>query len=149
MVIDNHSFEEQIRRLLSEAQSELRTIDGEIDILRDKREVVSKEVSACETVLQGFLRRSGKQPLVDWDTLLANAKTHKDRIRIITEYYGVVRPNQLTDVLYPRFIKSKKRGNAYQIVIMNLAKMIDDGIIEKSDSGDYRLIGSQQKLPVN
>ncbi len=59
MVINNHSFEEQMRRLLSEAQSELKTIDGEMDILRDRREIVSKEVSAYETALQRSLPQSG------------------------------------------------------------------------------------------
>jgi hypothetical protein len=147
MVINNASFEEQLRRLLSEAQSELKTLEGEAGILRDQITIVAKEVSAYEVTLQGFLRRSGKQPVVDWDTLLANAKTHKDRIKVITEHHGVVRPNQLTDILYPRFIKSKKRANAYQIVQMNLTNMVDANIMEKSGPGVYRLIGSQQKLP--
>ena len=145
--MNNHLFEEQLRRLLSEAQSELKTLEGELDILHDQITIVAKEVSAYETTLQGFLRRSGKQPAVDWDTVLANAKTHKDRIKVITEHRGVIRPNQLTDILYPGFIKSKKRANAYQIVQMNLANMVDADIMEKTSSGRYRLIGSQQKLP--
>lgn len=153
MVINNHSYEEQTRRLLSEARSELVTIEAQIKELQEKVVILAREVDAYETALQGFLRRSGKRVSVDidWKQLLTSAMTHKDRIRLIAEHSdGIVKASQATDILYTKgFINSKKRANAYQIVQTNLAKLVDDRILEKVQSrkGEYRLIGTQQPLP--
>lgn len=149
MVTNNHSWEEQTVRLLTEAQSEMATIERELIDLQERYKAIRKEVEAYEIALQSFRRRSGQPVDVDWNTLLANAQTHKERIVTIVNHYGAVRPNKLTDVLFPRFIKSKSRSNAYQIVQMNLADLVDAGIMEKTEHGEYRLISSQQNLPMD
>ena len=150
MVTNNYSWEEQTRRVLADTQAEIVAIGNQLSELQQKYQTLKTEADAYETALHGFLRRSGRHPVdLDWNVILTNAKTHKERIRLIAEHFGTVRPIQLTDILYPIFIKSKKRGNAYQIVQTNLADMVDAGIMEKSVSGDYKFIGFQQKLPVN
>jgi len=152
MVINNHSYEEQTRRLLSEAKSELITVMAQIKELQEKAVILAREVDAYETALQGFLRRSGKRvgADIDWKQLLTSAVTHKDRIKLIAEHSGgIIKASQATDILYTKgFINSKKRANAYQIVQTNLAKLVDDRILEKVESrkGMYRLIGAQQPL---
>ena len=152
MVINNHSYEEQTRRLLSEAKSELVTMEAQIKELQGKAVILAREVDAYQTALQGFLRRSGKQVSadVDWRQLLAGATTHKDRIKLIAEHSGgIIKASQATDILYSKgFINSKKRANAYQIVQTNLAKLVDERILERVESrkGEYSLIGAQQSL---
>jgi len=150
MVIASQSYEEQTRRLLSEAQSELTTIGRQIHELEEKYQTLKKETDAYETALQGFLRRSGKQQDTgkDWKTLISWALTHKDRIRLIAENNGgTVKASQATDILYTNgFIKSKKRANAYQIVQNNLIDMVDVHIFEKIKPGEYRLIKGQPSL---
>ncbi len=152
MVMNNHSYEDQTRRLLAETKSELTVIGNNIAELQQRWETLKREAEAYETALQGYLRRAGKQDVIetDWDKLLGGtSQTHKKRlITIAKRNGGRIRVTQATDILYSKgFIKSKKRANAYQIVSMLLVDMIDDGQFEKVAPGEYRLVGTQQSLP--
>ncbi len=150
MVLNNYSYEEQTRRLLSEAQSELSALDEEIAKLQGKRVIVAREVGAYETALQGYLRRIRKQEVaeVDWSKLLGTVGTHKERVKLIAEHNGgKVRVSQATDILYSKgFIRAKKRATAYSMVQVMLVDMAEDGIFEKIGPGEYRLVGAQQRL---
>jgi hypothetical protein len=150
MVINNNSYEEQTRRLLGEAQSELRNLEEQIAELHEKREAVAGEVNAYETALHGYLKRTGRQigVGVDWKKLLSPVETHKDRIKLIAAHYGgKVKVTQATDILFGNgFINTKKRANAYVIVQSTLADLTKKGIFKKFGPGEYGLIGAQQSL---
>lgn len=150
MAITNHSYEEQTRRLLAEAQSELRAVDGEMDILHDRRVALAREVEGYETALQGYLRRMGKASTIepDWVKLLEGLKIHKDRLRAIAEHRGGrIKVGEATDILYTKgFIHAKKRSTAYAMVQSNLADMAEEGKFQKVAPGEYELIGAQQSL---
>ena len=150
MVTNNHTFEEQTRRLLSEAKSEQNAINEQITTLQNEAVLLAREVNAYETALQGYLRRIGKQTdiEIDWDKLLAEKGTHKDRIKLIAEQKGgTIRVTQVTDLLYVNgFIKAKKRATAYTMVQSMLADMVKNGEFEKLSPGEYRLVGVQQSL---
>ena len=106
-----------------------------------------------EITLRGYQKRTGKQEQseIDWSKLMLGAKTHKDRIIIVLKQFGgIARPNQITDILYTKgFIKSKKRANAYQIVQTNITLLTDKKLVEKTDTGDIRLIGAQPVLAIS
>lgn len=151
MVMNNHSYEDQSRRLLGEAQSELNEIDAEIKDLQDRRVILAREVNAYETSLQGYLRRIGRQEGTEsnWKSILANCDIHRDRIEAIAKHSGgKIRVGQVTDILYSNgFIKAKKRSTAYSMIQGYLADMTDDGVFKKVAPGEYRLVGAQQSLP--
>jgi len=151
MVINNHSYEEQTRRLLAETQSELTAIGNQMAELQQKWDTLKKEVEAYEVALHGYLRRIGKQASVefDWTKFLSEAKTHKERLRLIAKHNdGKIRVNQATDILYTKKLtQTKKRSTAYTMIQRMLADMAEEGIFEKVASGEYRLIGAQQSLP--
>lgn len=151
MVMNNHSYEDQARRLLGEAQSELNEIDAEIKDLQDRRVILAREVNAYETSLQGYLRRIGRQEGTEsnWKSILANCDIHRDRIEAIAKHSGgKIRVSQVTDILYSNgFIKAKKRSTAYSMIQGYLADMTDDGVFKKVAPGEYRLVGAQQSLP--
>lgn len=153
MVINNHSYEEQTRRLLAETQSELTTIGNQMAELQQRWDTLKKEAEAYEVALQGFLRRIGKQAGVefDWVKFLSEAKTHKERLQLIAKRNdGKIRVNQATDILYTKkFTQTKKRATAYTMIQGLLTTMAEEGIFEKVGSGEYRLIGSQQSMSVN
>ena len=150
MSASNHSYEEQTRRLLAEAQSELKAEEGEMDMLRDRITILLKEVQAYETALQGYLRRIGKQEIIepDWVNLLKSQETHKKRLKAIAEYKGGrIRVSEATDILYTKgFIHAKKRSTAYAMVQSYLADMAEDGEFQKIAPGEYELIGAQRSL---
>lgn len=150
MVMNNHSYEDQTRRLLTEAQSELNTLDEEIADLQNKRVGVAREVDAYETALQGYLRRIGKQEGAEnWKSILAVYDIHRDRIEAIAKHSGgKIRVSQVTDILLSNgFIKAKKRSTAYSMIQGYLADMTYAGVFEKVAPGEYRLVGAQQSLP--
>ena len=151
--INNHSYEEQTRRLLAETQSELTTIGSQLAELQQRWDTLKKEAEAYEAALQGFLIRIGKQASVefDWSKFLSEAKTHKERLQLIAKHNdGKIRVNQATDILYTKkFTRTKKRATAYTMIQGMLTTMAEEGIFEKVGSGEYRLIGSQQSMPVN
>ncbi len=151
MVIDNHSFEAQLLKLIAETKSELDAKEGRREVLDKEIDELKLEIQGYDIALRGFQKRTGKQEesAIDWSKLLLTAKTHKDRIIIVLKQFGgIARPNQITDILYTKdFIKSKRRGNAYQIVQTNLAQLIDKKLVEKTEDG-YRLIGAQPVLAI-
>ena len=55
MVINNHLYEEQTRRLLAETQSELTAIGNQMAELQQRWNTLKKETEAYEVALQGFL----------------------------------------------------------------------------------------------
>jgi len=150
MVMSNHSYEEQTRRILSDLQSELQQGDAELSKLVEKQNMLAEEVKAYRVALESYLRRSGKQTSAefDWTKLLASVETHKDRIKLIAEKQGgKIRVSQATDILFSKgFIKSKKRSTAYAMVQGMLSDMTETGIFEKVGPGEYNLIGAQQIL---
>jgi len=79
---------------------------------------------------------------------LSEEQTHKQRLIAIAKHNGGrVRISQATDILYSKgFIKSKKRANAYIIIQSLLADMTEEGQFEKTNPGQYRLVGAQQSL---
>ena len=150
MSTSNHSYEEQTRRLLAEALSELKAEEGEMDLIRDRIAFLVKEVQAYETALQGYLRRLGKQEIIepDWVNLLKGQETHKQRlVGIAREKGGKIRVSEATDILYTKgFIHSKKRSTAYAMVQSYLADMAEQDIFQKLGPGEYELVGTQQKF---
>ena len=150
MAMNNHSWEEQTRRLLAEAQSELQAEEGEMDLLRDRIAILVKEIQAYETALQGYLRRKGKDIAIepDWVDLLKSQETHKERLKAIAEYKGGrIRVSEATDILYTKgFIHAKKRSTAYAMMQSYLADMAEAGDFQKVAPGEYELIGAQRSL---
>ncbi len=150
-MIASNGYEEQTRRLLAETQSELRSVETQIDELRNKAGTLAKEVDAYETALQGYQRRTGKQTIIqtDWRKLLKNEKYHKDKLKAIAKQNGGnIRISEATDILYTNgFIKTKKRANAYIIIQSYLAEMAEKGgSFEKVAPGEYRLKDAQPSL---
>jgi hypothetical protein len=150
MVISN-GYEEQTRRLLSETRSELSKVDAEITELSKKKAELEAEAQGFEAALSGYLRRIGKQDFSteNWRKLLSGRKmTHPKRLIAIAKHKGgLLKVSEATDILYGnRFIKSKRRSNAYRIVYSLLANLVGEGIFQKTDSGEYKLVGVQQSL---
>jgi hypothetical protein len=149
MVI-NDGYAEQTRRLLAEAQSELKAEEGEMDILRDRIATLMKEVQAYETALQGYLRRKGKDVTTepDWNEILKDSGSHKKRIKAIAEHKGgKIKVSEVTDILYTKgFIHAQKRSTAYAMVQSYLADMAEAGELQKVAPGEYELIGAQRSL---
>ena len=149
----NNGYAEQTRRLLADTQSELGIIEAQITELEERRETLQTEAAAYELVLQGALRRLGKQEIVepDWVNLLKSQETHKKRLEAIAkEKGGRIRVNEATDILYTNdFIHAKKRSTAYAMVQSYLADMAEAGDFQKFQKlapGEYELIGAQQSL---
>ena len=149
MTIGNH-YEEETRRLLADAQSELRNAEGELDILNDRITLLLREVKAYEGALQGYLRRKGggisTEP--DWDQLLKDSPSHRDRITEIARHRGGrAKVGDITDILYTKgFIRAKKRATAYAMVQSYLADMAEKGEFQKVAPGEYVCVDTQQDL---
>ena len=150
MVMNNHSWEEQTRRLLSEAQSELVGLEKEISELHDRQAKLTKEIDAYETALKGYLMRTGQQEVAeyDWKKILAHDKYHKDRLVTIAKHNGgKIGQSKATDILFGnKLIGAKKRATAYAMVQGYLTDMTEQGIFEKLGPGEYELIGAQRSL---
>jgi hypothetical protein len=153
MVINNYSFEEQLLRLISATKAELEAKEKDYHKLIKEIQELTLEKEGYEKALSGYQRRFGipGQAEINWNELLKDADTHKEKIIVITKYLGgSTRPNQLTDILYNQgFIKSKKRANAYLIISRILIDLVDKRLMEKTDTGEYRLLGAQPNLPLN
>jgi hypothetical protein len=149
MVMSNNSYEEQTRRLLSEARSELNTIEAQIKELQEKAGRVAEEVGAYETALKGYLTRTGKRESIefDWKKLLAKEKTLTNKlIAIAKQNGGNIRQSQATNILYGnKLTGAKKRATAYAIVQGYLADMAKRGVFQKVAPGQYQLIDARQK----
>lgn len=151
MVMNNHSWEEQTRKLMSEAQSELKSAEEQIKVLQNKCVTLARTVNAYETALHDYLQRTGQQEASDWKWVkqLSNKNlTHKKRLIMIAEHNGgKIRISQASHLLYnKKIINSKKHANAYIIVQGILHEMEDSGIFKKINPGEYELVGYQQVL---
>ena len=150
MVVNNHSWEEQTRRLLSESQSELVGLEIQISELLDKQTKLAREIDAYETALKGYLMRTGQKEVAeyDWKKILANDKYHKDRLVTIAKHYGgKVTQSKATDILFGnKLIRAKKRSTAYAMVQGYLADMAEQGMFRKLNPGEYQLLDAQQNL---
>ena len=153
MVINNQAFEEQLLKLISDTKSELATKEEQKATIDREVVLLKNELQGYSVTLASYQKRSGTQGHngIDWPKLMIGANTHKDEIIVVLKQSGgIARPNQITDILYSKgFIKSIKRANAYQIVQTNLAHLIDKGLVEKTETGDYKLIGAQPALHIS
>ncbi len=152
MTTFSQSYEEQTRRLLAEAKSEHDQIVNQIEALQKRREALVAEAYAYELTLQGYLRRSGKQPEVTADASWVDAlcdKTHKEKIVEFARHNGgVVKVGQVADFLYTNgLIKSKSRQNAYIVLQKIFAELLENGTLEKTGPAEYLLVGAQPRLP--
>jgi septation ring formation regulator EzrA len=144
-MVNNHSFEEQLRKLISETQDELNKKNEQLQSLEKDRLALTEELHSYEQTLHGYLRRIGKEEEgekpIDWDRLLENCKTHKQRLIKIAEHSGgELRLNSATDILYNgKHIKSKSRANAYVQLYNIMMGMIDKGELEKIGRARYRI----------
>lgn len=144
-MINNHIFEEQLRKLISETQDELNEVDAQFKSLESRRLALAEELQSYQRSLRGYLRRMGReseegQP-PDWDKLLKNRRTHKQRLLTIAEHSNrELRLSQVTDILYNgKYIKSKSRANAYVQLYNVMMDMVDKGELEKVGRGRYKL----------
>jgi len=149
-MVSNYSWEEQTRKYLSEATSELNELIMEKGKMEDQIDEKKRVVEGYEYALRDYLIRSGHSNLLlrDWIDELSNPTyKHKDRLRIIGENNGgKVRTNKATDILFNnKLVKSKKRMNAYVIIQGILAGMVDKGEMIKIGPGEYQL--PQNKFP--
>jgi len=150
MAMNNHTWEEQTRRLLSEAQSELIGLERQISDLQERQAKLAREVEAYEMALQGYLMRSGRQEVTEfnWKKILAHDNSHKARLITIAKHNGGrVNQSTATDILYGnKLIRARKRSTAYAMVQTYLADMVKQGIFQKLGPGEYELVGAQQKF---
>ena len=151
MVTTNHTWEEETRKYLAEIQAELIGINKQFEELQAKRDNLTHEAAAFSTALASHLRRTGRQDTLQQEIreLLINQKNHKERIqRIAEQNNGVLKISSASDILYNyQIIKSKTRMQAYRIVYGLTVNMVEEGIFQKSRPGEFRLVGTQSKLP--
>jgi len=149
MVISNHSWEEQTRRLLSEAQTEKNDLVTQDRELQKKINELDAEIEAFKIALGAYLTRTGRQKntQVDWVALL-KPLSHKDKlVAIAKENGGLVRQSQAADIIFSNGLtEAKKRHTVYQIVKNNLDRLLEDGALVKVRPGEYQLVGIQPKL---
>jgi len=150
MVMNNHSWEEQTRRLLSEAQSEQAGLETQISELAGRQAQLAREIDAYETALKGYLMRTGQKEVAeyDWKRILAGDKYHKDRLVTIAKHSGgKLIQRKATDILFGnKLIKAKKRATAYVMVQGYLTDMVEEGTFKKLNPGEYQLLDAQQSL---
>lgn len=144
MVI-NHSFEDQLRKLISETQDELIEVDGRIKDLGNQRTSLAEELHSYEQSLRGYLKRIGQdeegwQP-PDWGKLLVECHTHKERLLKIAEHSrGELNLSPAVDILYTgKYVKAKSRHNAYIQIYSNVMDLVDRRELEKVSRGKYKL----------
>jgi hypothetical protein len=145
-MVNNLTFEEQLRKLISATQDELNGIDEQMKSLASRRTVLTEELQSYEVSLRGYLKRSGKEQKEegppDWGKLLGRCRTHKDRLKIIAKRGGgELKFNSAVDILYNgKFITSKSRANAYTQLYGIVTDMVERGILERAERGIYRLV---------
>lgn len=149
MVISNYSWEEQTRRLLSEAQTEKNELVAQVAELQKKIDERDAEIEAFKIAIGAYLTRTGKQKntQVDWVTLLKSL-SHKDKlVAIAKESGGLVRQSQATDIIFNNGLSAAKiRKTVYQMVKNSLDMLLDNGAIVRVAPGEYQLVGVQPKL---
>jgi len=151
MLTNNHSWEEETRRYLSEAQAEMDAVDKQLAVLREKAITLAREIDAYQIALEGHLRRTGGQASIAQNlrTILESQKNHEERLKRIAERNGgVIKVGPATDLLFNlRLIKSKSRQHAYRIVYGLILGMVEDGQFVKIAPATFRLKGSQTSFP--
>jgi len=151
MVMTNHSWEEETRKYLTEIQTELVDISKRLEELQTKRDNLTHEAEAFSTALATYLHRTGRQETIRQDIkeLLFSQPNHKERIKRIAEQNnGVLKISSAADILYNyQLMKTKTRMQAYRIVYGLTADMVEEEIFQKSRPGEFKLVGTQPKLP--
>ena len=151
MVTNNHSWEEETRKYLSDAQAELDAVDNQLEALREKASKLAREIDAYQVALEGHLRRTGRQPSIaqNLGNILGTQKNHEERLKRIAERNdGVIRVGPTADLLFNlRLIKSKSRQHAYRIVYGLMLGMVEDNQFVKTAPATFRLKGSQTSFP--
>jgi len=149
MVIDGDCFEQETRRLLTEATSELAAVNSQMGELARKRTALVNEIESYRIALDGFLRRSGRPSasFIDWGELLEN-KTHKDRLVAIAEQKGgKLRISEAIGILHsPKFTTARKRETVRSMIQNYLDRLEEDGVMVKTGSGEYSLAGLEGRL---
>jgi hypothetical protein len=150
-MINNHTWEEETRKYLSDAQAELNAVDKQLEELREKSVTLAREIDAYQIALEGHLRRTGRQASIAQNlrNILESQPNHEERLRRIAERNGgVIKVGSATDLLFNlRLIKSKSRQHAYRIVYGLLLGMVEEGQFVKIAPATFRLKGSQTPLP--
>ena len=151
MVMTNHTWEEETRKTLTQIQSELNNAQKQYEEAKSNLERLSKEAETMELALQIHLQRTGKQGIIQHDMreLLVNQRNHEERLKRMAERNnGLIKVSLAADILYNyHLLKSKARMNAYRIVYGLMLKMTEEGIFQKSGPAEFRLVGTQTKLP--
>jgi DNA repair exonuclease SbcCD ATPase subunit len=144
-MVNNHMFEEQLRKLISDTQDELNGVDAQLKSLENRRLTLVEELQSYEASLRGYLKRSGRekeeeQP-PDWGRVLKKCRSHKERLLAIAKRSGgELKFNSAVDILYNgKYIKSKSRANAYVQLYSIITNMVDTGKFEKIGRGRYKL----------
>lgn len=145
------SFENQVRRLLSEANSELAKIAVEMQELENRRMVLKQDVQGYESTLKSYLRLAGRQASdqTDWDEPLRGCKTHTERLKVIARRNGgQIRATDAADILYGGGFLKKKSSNrkiTYIMVQNMLARLTTKGVFEKVTPGTYKLVETRKE----
>lgn len=151
MLTNNHSWEEETRKYLSEAQADKDIIDKKVEELQEKAVVLAREISAYQIALEGHLRRTGRQPSIAQNLrrVLEIQPNHEERLKRIAEYNGgVIKVGSAADLLFNlRLVKSKSRQHAYRIVYGLILGMVADDQFVKTAPATFRLQDSQTALP--
>jgi septal ring factor EnvC (AmiA/AmiB activator) len=144
-MVSNHTFEEQLRKLISETQDELNGVHAQLQSLEERRLALAEELKSYEASLRGYLKRIGKEQKEeqppDWNRLFKKCRSHKDRLLAIAKHSGrELKFNSAVDILYNgEFIKSKSRANAYTQLYAIVTDMVDNKILERAERGIYRI----------
>ncbi|MFC1917516.1 hypothetical protein ACFLXH_02560 [Chloroflexota bacterium] len=150
MVINN-SFEEQLRKLLSETQDELNKINTQIKNLEERKDALSEELRSYDFSLHSYLKRVGKQveesKPSDWAEILKGLQTHKQRLLAIAQHNeGKLKLNSAVDIIYNgNYIRSRTRHNAYVQLYQIAMDMVDKKELVKIEPGMFG-IGNREKL---
>lgn len=151
MTLSNHSWEEETRRHLAQVRAELNKAIQDSEQAKARVEALGHEAQAFELALQSHLRRTGRQQTIEHDMreTLMSQMNHEDRLKKIAERNGgLIKVGAAADILYNyQIIKSKSRMNAYRIVYGLLLNLVSRDIFEKVGAAEFRLVGSQAKLP--
>ena len=149
--MNNHSWEEETRKHLSDAQAEKDAVDKQLEELREKSATLAREINAYQIALEGHLRRTGRQLSIAQDlrNILENQPNHEERLKRIAEHNGgIIKVSSATDLLFNlRLIKSRSRQHAYRIVYGLMLGMVEDGQFVKTAPATFSLKGSQTMFP--
>jgi ABC-type transporter Mla subunit MlaD len=151
-MVTNNGFEEQLRKLISEAQDELNKTSEELAALENRKSTLTDDIQSYEHTLRNYLKRTGKEEKgeasTNWAEILHGFDTHKQRLVAIAEHdNNTLRFNSAVDILYNgNYIKSKARANAYVQLYGVVEGMVDKGLLKKTRRGIYKLIKPADRL---